>query len=686
MNQRFIIIVFIFLNSIFTAKSEVQNHVKWSVKVERAGNDVYNLKIQANIDPKWHMYSQHIPDGGPVATSFDFVPDNKYSLVGKTEELSKPEEVFDKSFEMKILYFTKEAIFVQKIKLKGKGNFTLKAVVTYMSCDDHTCLPPRDEDLNIPISDVIASQEIKNTTKVDTTKLHSVAPVQQIIPSKTTPEFITKQQDSIKTTAKQAGLAQKTESSFSFWQFFLIAFGAGLLGMLTPCVYPMIPMTVSFFMRGEEKKSAGIFKAFFFGLSIIFIYTMIGVVVALTRSGADITSVISTHWIPNLIFFLIFLTFAASFFGLFEIVLPSSLTNKIDQQADKGGFLGVFFMALTLVVVSFSCTGPIVGSILVEASKGFFLKPVVGMFGFSLAFAIPFAFFAVSPSLLKKLAKSGSWLNSVKVFMAFILLAFSLKYLSSIDSSYHFNFLTRDIYLAIWIVIFTLLGLYLAGKIKFEHDSELKYISIPRLFLIIITFSFVVYMIPGMFGAPLKALSSLLPAQENSFSLSSNQTLPVSSNLCETPRFNDFLHMPPGYQGYFDFEQGLACARKLNKPVFLDLKGHSCSNCKVMEAEVFSDASVKEKLTSDFVIIALYTDDKYELPEKEWVKSTQDGKIKKTMGAKNLDLEITKFDTNTLPLYVILKPDGSFLAKSDFNTNKQAFLNFLTEGKDKFSK
>lgn len=671
----------------FSLHAEVLNPVKWTYSVEKAGNSVYNLKLKAFIDPGWHLYSQHLPEGGPIPTSFQFTPSENYDLAGKTNEESKPEVLFDKNFSIELRLFSKEAVFVQKIKVKTATSFNIKGSITFMSCNDHQCLPPRDEEFSFMIPE--APTGTPEGTKKRAAHIDS-APVQiasqqntplQIIPgntNKTDQKVVSKANIAITT-------ATLVETTSSLWQFFLLAFAAGLLGMLTPCVYPMIPMTLSFFMRGEEKKSSTVIKALLFGCSIVFIYTAIGVIVAATRSGANVTSVISSHWIPNLLFFLLFLVFAASFFGMFEIVLPGSLTNSIDRQADKGGYLAVFFMALTLVVVSFSCTGPIVGALLVEASKGMLIKPVLGMFGFSLAFAIPFVIFAISPAMMKKLAKSGSWLNSVKIIMAFILLAFSLKFLLAIDTTHHLNILTRNVYLSVWIVIFSLLGFYLAGKVKFAHDGEVSFISVPRLVLIIATFSFVLYMVPGLFGAPLSALASVLPPPEKSMNpTNQNFSSTISINLCEPPRYGDFLELPFGLKGYFDYEQGLACAKRLNLPVFLDIKGHTCSNCKVMEATVFSDPGVLDMLSKNFVMVALYTDDQYALPEKEWTKSAYDGKTKKTMGAKNLDLEISKFISNTQPLYAILKADGTTLVTRPFDTDVNGFIAFLTEGRNKF--
>jgi len=475
---------------------------------------------------------------------------------------------------------------------------------------------------------------------------------------------------------------------------------AGFAGILTPCVFPMIPMTVAFFSRDSENRRKSVLKALVFGISIILIYSSLGIIVSLTSAGAGFANTLSTHWIPNILFFALFVIFAVSFFGAFEIVLPNKWVTGADSRVDKGGILSSFFMGLTTVIVSFSCTGPIVGALLVEAASGDVLRPTVGMFGFGLAFALPFTLFALFPSILSKMPKSGSWLNSIKVVLGFIMLAFSMKFLSTVDSVYSFKLISRDLYLAIWIVLFTLLGLYLMGKIKFHNDTDLPYIGTLRLFLIIAVFSFVVYLTTGLAGAPLKGLSSMLPPQGTSW-FSSRQVLlpetPASSSfsfgnattgsLCSEPKHADIFDMPLGLTGYFDYEQGLACAREKGKPVFIDFKGHACANCKIMEAKVWSDPEVLRRLRDNFVIIALYVDDRTQLPENEWFVSTVDGKQKKTIGKQNEDLEISKFKTNALPLYVIADHDGNPVNKPmPTNLNVEEYKKWLDEGVEIFRK
>jgi thioredoxin-related protein len=424
---------------------------------------------------------------------------------------------------------------------------------------------------------------------------------------------------------------------------------------------------------------------------------VIGTLVALIF-GANFANFLSTHWIPNVLFFLIFLIFAASFLGMFEITLPSWMINKSDQAAEKGGLMGPFFMAFTLVLVSFSCTGPIVGAILVKSAGGQILEPIISMFGFSLAFALPFTTFAFFPHWLKNLPKSGGWLNAVKVVLGFLELALGLKFLSIADQTYHWHILDREVYLALWIVIFTLMGFYLLGKIKFSHDSDVKFISFPRVCFAIITFAFVTYMIPGMFGAPLRALSGYMPPQtsldfdinaivrENAGS-GGNAKTNEESTLCEKPRYGDFLHLPHGLQGFFDYEQGLSCAKKMNKPVFIDFTGHGCVNCREMEANVWSAPQVLKRLREDFVIIALYVDDKTTLPEKEWITSTYDKKVKNTVGKKYADLQIARFNVNAQPYYVLLGDEGELLVPPRaYNLNVDEFVKFLDNGIKEYKK
>jgi thiol:disulfide interchange protein len=636
--------------------------VTWDYEIEEISNGLYELIFKAKIDQGFHLYSLDIPENGPLPTEFSFEPNDGYVLDSEVYESTEGKEKYDEIFEMNIKSFEGVAEFRQRIVTRSSSAFPVTGEIAYMVCNDVGCVALY-EDIMLTIKD----------GKI-------VSDVQEIVAAE----------------SAGSGKADIQGGASSLWGFFFIAFLAGLAAILTPCVFPMIPMTVSFFMNDKESKVKGKIKAMVYGLSIIGIYTLIGSILAVV-AGPDIANWLSTHWLPNILFFLIFVIFAASFFGMFEITLPHWLVNKSDQKADKGGYLGSVFMALTLVLVSFSCTGPIVGTILVESAGGQVLKPIVGMFGFSLAFALPFTLFAIFPKWLSSLPKSGGWLNSVKVVLGFLELALGLKFLSVADQTYHWGLLDREIYLAFWIVIFFLLGLYLLGKIKFPHDSEVKTLSVPRLMLSIITFSFVVYLIPGMFGAPLKALSGYMPPmathdfdlndiiRKNS-RLSSGSTAKLTDHQqCETPKFHEKLHLPHGLEGYFDYEQGLECAKALNKPIFIDFTGHGCVNCREMEANVWSDPRVLSMLENEFVVIALYVDDKTSLPESEWVVSDYDGKVKKTIGRKYSDFQISKFGVNAQPYYVLMGHNGEVLNQPKaYDLNVDAFVEFLKSGIENF--
>lgn len=642
-----------------TLSAQVLAPVKWSFDQKPSGTNEIELLFKATIDPGWHLYSINLPEGGPIKTSFKFELDSSViQLEGGIISKTVPIKEHDKIFNMDLEYFGIEAVFAQKIKVKTGQSAIVKGTIEYQSCNDETCIL-NDKDFSFNVNEKVTSTASAPIIKSD-------------IPS------------------------ESTVGKHGLWWFLIFSFVAGFAAILTPCVFPMIPLTVTFFMNSNKSKLQARMQAFAYGGSIILIYTLIGTIVALTL-GADFANWLSTYWLPNVLFFIIFVVFAFSFFGAFEIILPSSWVNKSDSKADQGGIGGAFFMAFTLVLVSFSCTGPIVGAILVESAGGMVLKPIVGMLGFSLAFALPFTLFAIFPQWLINLPKSGGWLNSVKVVLGFIELALGLKFLSVADQTYHWGILDRDVYIAFWIVIFTMMGFYLLGKIKFAHDSETKHISVPRLMLALMTFTFVVYLIPGMFGAPLKAISGYLPPMtSHDFNLhriirdevrmitetQGNNNFSITGNSnCERPKYDDFLELPHGLNGYFDFNQGLNCAKIQNKPVFIDFTGHGCVNCREMEANVWSDPRVLERLKNDFVIIALYVDDKTTLPESEWVTSTLDQKIKKSLGKKFADFEIARFGVNAQPYYVLLDHDQTQLtAPTARDLNPEHFIDFLDKG------
>lgn len=607
--------------------------VTWKVSQGKTENGLCEIIFDGTIAQGWHTYSV---DHELTPTEVTFTDPKGYTLEGGLYEILPSKEL-----DGEHVYFDRIRIG-QKIRITAEAD-SLKGEIAWRSCNDQFCASPEYLNFSIPL-------EAKEAT---------VAP------------------------------ADSSQSSSSLWGLILEAILWGFAMLLTPCVFPMIPMTISFFMKGSSTPAAGRFKAFMYGLFIVLLYTVpISAIIGITyifggeTVTADIFNWLATHWLPNIIFFIVFMIFAASFFGAFEITLPSSLVNKSDQNSDKGGLAGIFFMALTLVLVSFSCTGPIVGSVLIKSTQGEFWTPMVTMLAFSIAFALPFTIFAMFPSLLKKL-KSGSWLNSVKVVLGFIEVALGFKFLSVADQTYHWGLLDREIYLGIWIVVFTLLGLYLLGKIRFEADSEVKHIGVFRLFLVIVDFTFVVYMIPGMFGAPLKALSGYLPPIETQdFVIWSKEdgSMPVQS-LSDVNAGETGLHkLPLGLTGYLSIDEALVEAKKVGKPVFVDISGLACVNCREMEQRVWSDPQVLQLLRDEFVIAVLYTDDKEKLPESEWV-TTKNGKVLKDRGRVNAYYVRERFDVSAQPNYVILDPQGNQITPiRGYNLDIDGFVEFLKSG------
>lgn len=655
MKKIFALLLMLLAVGLFRLEAQVNQPVRWSFSCEKAGSHEYVLEFKAVLPSGWMIYSMYTPEGGPMPVALELEKDG-VEAVGKPLE-KEAQKKFDDVFGMEVRYFSGEYVLKQRVKITDPNMRSVKGVLEYQLCEDTQCMV-FEQDFDI----VLEEKGVLGT---------------------------------------EAGADE------NLWWFFLFGVGYGLLAILMPCVFPMIPMTVSFFMHGDSSKARARSRALFFAVSIVAIFTGFGILVSLFL-GPGFINWLSTNWVPNLFFFIIFMIFAASFFGAFEIVLPSRLVNKSDKQADRGGYIGAFFMAFTLVLVSFSCTVPFIGNLLVEASRGGVLRPVVGMLGFSVALALPFGFFAFFPSKLSRLPKSGGWLNNIKVFMGFVELALGMKFLIVIDQTYHLGILDREIYIAIWIVIAVLAGLYLMGKIRFKYDSELQHIGIVRLFFILATFTFAVYLLPGMFGAPLKALAGYLPPQESmDFDLNriirenvrelspsgAAVALPDAANtqkqnLCETPKYADLLHLPHGIEGYFDFEQGLRCAKAQNKPIFLGFTGHGCANCREMEQVVWSDPRILKMLREEYVVIALYVDDKMKLPENEWYVSDYDGKWKKTLGRKNTDFQIRYFHSNAQPNYILLDSRlqgenmDSYLLQPPrgHNLNRDAFYEFLKKG------
>ena len=641
----------------FLAPALSAQSVRWTARTEAGEDGNYEVKLEADIPTGYHMYDlgPYLEKGGPNETVISW--EGSPEPIGPTESLTASHKAMDPVYGMIVGTYEKSASFSRKFRA-AEGE-SLSVSLEWQICRGNQCLSPGDTTIVLTLGAAAQAAE-------------EAAPAAR--------------QESI-SEAKAAGTGGE-----SIWALILEAILWGFAMLLTPCVFPMVPMTISFFMKGSENKRQGRFKAMMYGLFIVLLYTVpISVIILLTRIiggdavTADIFNWLATHWLPNLIFFIVFMVFAASFFGAFEITLPSSIVNKADSKSDKKGLAGIFFMALTLVLVSFSCTGPIVGTVLIKSTSGEFWAPMVTMLAFSLAFALPFTVLALFPSLLKNLPKSGGWLNSVKVVLGFIEVALGFKFLSTADQTYHWGLLDREVYLAIWIVCFTLLGFYLLGKLRFANDSKVEHLSVKRLALSIVVFSFVVYMIPGMWGAPLKALSGYLPPLETQDFILGQQgpatSAPAQSKPADLARkYSDFLSLPHGMDGYFDIDEAKAAARAQNKPLFVDVTGHGCVNCREMEAKVLSDRRVLSTLGEDFVICALYADDKKTLDKRDWV-TTESGKVLKTLGKVNSHYALKTWGVNSQPCYIIIAPDGQLLAgPRGYDLDVQAYLDFLSEG------
>ncbi len=698
--------------------AQLEQHARWEVKAQvssaKVGEEI-DIIFTTTIDKDWYLYSSDFdPDLGPTVTTFEFKKHPSYELVGGIRAIN-PQKKYDDIFEGDVTFFKKKGEFRQKIKVL-KAPLLLEGEIDYQTCSDISGLCTQGNyTIRFSGVEIIVSNstdtESKGEEKVQNTEEKKES---QDTQAATTDSSQTKEEVKSKELEEETAsqeVSASTDSNGGLWAFLGIAFVGGLFALLTPCVYPMIPMTVSLFMKGDTAAPAdespearqareranrrkGIVKAMVYGLSIIAIYGLIGLVASLAF-GIEFSNDLSTHWLPNILFFVIFLVFGMSFLGMFELVLPSGFVNRIDRKADQGGYAGVFFMAFTLVLVSFSCTAPIAGSLIFASVQGEVIRPVLGMVAFSSAFALPFVGFALFPTAMKGLPKSGGWLNTVKVFLGFVELALAFKFLSTADLSYHWGILDRDVFLVFWIVIFALLGFYLLGKIQLPHDSKIEKLSVPRLMVAITVFSFTLYMIPGLFGANLKLLAGIIPPQStHNFDVPSLaasqglQTLPATTQtVSEKVKYADFLHLPHRLQGFFEYEQGIAYAKKVNKPIFLDFTGHGCANCRKMEEYVWNDPRILRILNEEYVIISLYVDDKTPLPEAEWYQSKTGG-IKKTIGKKNLHLQADLFESIAQPYYVLMDAEGNRLVNSEvgYDPDKNKFLNFLERGVENFKK
>jgi len=682
-------ILFLGTYVVFSNSPQIERPVTWSFSIDQKGKEA-TLSLKAKIDKPWHLYSQDIGPGGPIPTSFKFTPNENYSLVGKVSE-PKAEEFMDPNFDMKVKFFEEFVIFKQKIKLNSDKAFKINGSLEFMSCNDKMCLPPDEVEFSFAATgnkeEAKPATENNNTghekfIKIDTsvrvfingndtivqgssTTLPSAPIVSGKIPE---PSADTK---NLEIGCGEGG-TEKT-ADLSILGIFLAGMVGGFLALLTPCVFPMIPLTVSFFTKRSPNRKKGLSNALIYAGSIILIYVTLGFLITVTL-GSDRLNEMASSAFFNILFFVIFFIFALSFFGAFEITLPSSWVNKADTASDKGGLIGIFFMAFTLSLVSFSCTGPIIGTLLVEAAHGrSYLGPIAGMTGFSFALALPFALFAMFPGWLNSLPKSGGWLNSVKVTLGFLELALAMKFLSNVDLAYHWGLLKRELFISIWIIIFGLLGLYLLGKLRFSHDSETKHVSVGRLISGILALTFMMYLIPGLFGAPLKMISGFPPPE-----FYKEWVHPGEANGGDCPH---------NLNCYHDYEAGMAYARQNNKPVMIDFTGWSCVNCRKMEDNVWSQPAVLKKLTNDYVLISLYVDDKTLLPADQQYVSAFTGKKIKTTGNKWSDLQSKIFQTNSQPYYVLLDHNGKLLAvPRGYTPDVDIYNKFLEEGLCRYTK
>ena len=672
--------------STFTLSAQ-DSPVKWTYKAVKVNDSVAELQLHATIQQGWHLYAQSHNNGVEMPLVVTFNKDAKYKKIGKLTE-PKPTEENDEIFGLS-KYFTKDVTFKQRVQILDNQPFTIKGNLEGQACIDGRCSPVFEKvSINIKGFDKVKKDNKTVAQEPEEEKVESQEAVKQEAPKAEIKGAVPTKEKQLK---KKDGLNEEEESLL---RYFFVAVLGGLAGLLMPCVFPMIPMTVSFFSKDKHK---GRHNALIYGLFIVQIFVIFGLVLSLIF-GASLGNVLSTHWIPNLLFAVIFLIFAFSMLGYFEITLPSSWVNGSAKRQRSGGLIGIFFMALTLVLVSFSCTLPIAGAVALGAAGGSFLKPVIGMLGFSLGIAVPFTFFAMFPGVLNKLPKSGSWMNTLKVVLAFIELAFALKFINVPDQTYHWGILDREVYLAIWIVLFSLLGLYLMGKIRFPLDDEYPVQrSAFRFTLSVLVFAFVVYMVPGMFGAPLKAISGWLPPMTTQDFDISTIVRTESGNggggnattyqWTEEPLYGDKLEIPFGIKGYFDYDQALRVAKKEGKPVFLDFTGHGCTNCRNVENAVWIDPEVRRIFAEEVVVCTIYADDKViPLPEEESGKlKDADGDPITMLGAKNRYIEQTKYHENSQPCYFIVDPDGNVLSgPTYYERDKDKYIKFLREGIDKF--
>lgn len=668
--KQLLLFLFVLLISVTAVQSQVLEPVKWATSTEKISDTAYDLIVHATIDDSWHLYSQNVPEDGPIPTTFTFESTKDFELVGNPSE-DKGKTVFDPVFDMQIKFFEKKAEFRQRIKVLNQELSIVKGEVEFMVCDDERCLPPTYIDLNFDLKN-------NNPVSTDITSSDEGGINFQV-------EDTLSEDEVVKTTERK----ETEEGSKGLFTIFIIAFLSGFAALLTPCVFPMIPMTVSFFTKQSKSKAAGIKNAIIYAISIIVIYVLLGTAVT-AIFGADALNALATNVWFNIIFFLLLLVFAFSFLGAFEIVLPHKWVNRVDRQANRGGIIGIFFMALALAIVSFSCTGPIVGTLLVEAASKGGIAPVVGMLGFSLAIALPFALFAAFPGWLNSLPKSGGWLNTVKVVLGFLELALAFKFLSQADLVLQLHILEREVFLSIWIAVFGALAFYLFGKIKLPHDSPLTHISVGRLSFGLVVLAFTIYMIPGLWGAPLKLISAFPPPldyAESPYGVGNSKVGGgiIGSEDRELPEGGHLL-APHQILAFNDYEMGLAYAKKVGKPVMLDFTGWACVNCRKMEQNVWVDDQVLNSLKNDIVLISLYVDDKRKLEDNEIVDSQlRPGKKLKYIGQKWSEFQTIRYKTNTQPFYVLMDHDEKNLIEPvGYTPDADDYFAWMKEGIDSF--
>ncbi|SFV29607.1 protein-disulfide reductase DsbD family protein [Thermoflavifilum thermophilum] len=660
--------------------AQLLNPVRWNFSTQKINDSTYELHFRASIDPGWHIYAQDAGEG-PIPTSFHFQQLQGWRLVGPVQEHGKKISHFDGAFGTVLKYFEREVDFVQTVKQAGPGSGKIEGSLEYMVCNDKNCLPPKE----VPFSFQLighASRQIASPAGADSGLMN--------LPSGQADAHQVSKTDNQEPNPVVAVSQSDEAPGKSLWWIFWASLGGGFLALITPCVFSMIPLTVSFFIKRSASRSKAIRHAAVYSLSIIVIYTGLGFIITRLLGVGALNTLASNIWV-NLIFFVLFVLFALSFLGAFEIRLPGALATQTDARAGIGNLAGIFFMALTLAIVSFSCTAPIIGNLLVLAVHGGVSGPLVGMFGFSLALAIPFSVFAIFPQWLQKVARPGGWLNAVKVTLGFVELALAFKFLSNVDMAYHWNILNKEVFLAIWIVIFGLTGLYLLGKLRLAGDAPPQALSIPRLFFAMMFLAFTIYLIPGLFGAELRGIvSGFLPNYSGMYFPSQAQYVATGPSLASAqPRkYADIFakSTPPGYTAYYDYDEALQVAREQHKPVMVDFTGWSCVNCRKMENAVWTDPAVRQMINQHFILLSLYVDDRTPLPDSLQYISRVDGTKIKTLGQKNADFEAARFNRNAQPYYVILDPQGNLLSDQGYGYDPDPahFLQFLQKALDKF--